>query len=180
MKIYTKTGDDGSTSLFRGGRVLKNNQRLIAYGTVDELNAVIGLAVSHIIAEDIRDILLKIQNLLFTLGSDLATVADKENPRYVRTEADSIEFLEQTIDSIDKKLPGLQSFILPGGTKGASFLHFARTICRRAEREVVSLSQNEEVNENIVIFLNRLSDLLFVLSRYENKVNNKPEPIWTK
>ncbi len=180
MKIYTKTGDDGSTSLFRGGRVLKNNQRLIAYGTVDELNSALGIAICHTSDDEIKEVLLNIQSQLFTIGSDLATVSKKNDPGFVRTESSDVEFLEQTIDSFDKRLPGLKNFILPGGSKGASFLHFARTICRRAEREVVSLGQNEEINENVVIYINRLSDLLFVLSRYENIVNNTPEPIWTK
>lgn len=180
MKIYTKTGDDGTTSLFRGGRVLKSNPRLEAYGTIDELNAVLGLAVTELQSEEIIDIIKTIQNLLFTLGSDLATISSDDNEKIIRTSKGNIETLEQFIDEIDTKIPVLNNFILPGGSKGASYLHLARTVCRRAERLVVDLSQDSEVNKNVIVFLNRLSDLLFVLSRYENHVNNTPDLLWQK
>lgn len=180
MKIYTKTGDDGSTALFRGGRVLKSNLRLEAYGTVDELNSILGMAVAEIKTEELLKVIKTVQNLLFSVGSDLATLNGDESTDVLRISKDSPELLEQFIDEFDKRLPVLNNFILPGGTKGASVLQFARTVCRRTERLVVELAQNEKVNQNIIIFLNRLSDLLFVLSRYENHVNNTPEPIWSK
>ena len=180
MKIYTKTGDDGSTSLFRGGRVFKNDERLEAYGTVDELNSVLGMAVSEISNNELKSVFKEIQNYLFTIGADLATVSEYENVTYTRLENNLTQRLEHFIDNYDTKLPELKNFILPGGTKAESILHLARTVCRRAERRVVQLAKNHEINNEIVIFLNRLSDLLFVLSRYENFVNNTPDVQWEK
>jgi len=183
LKIYTKTGDDGTTSLFRGGRVSKDNLRIEAYGTVDELNAALGIASSEITEKEILEVLKKIQNDLFTIGSDLATPEETEFQKIKnlsRTDSSLISDLEQIIDKFDKRLLVLTNFILPGGTKGAAYLHSARTICRKAERRVVSLSLSSEINMNILIYLNRLSDLLFVLSRYENLVNNTPDIEWIK
>jgi cob(I)alamin adenosyltransferase len=182
MKIYTKTGDDGKTSLFRGGRVAKNNDRIEAYGTVDELNAVLGIAVSEISNKELVSLILIIQHDLFTIGADLATVENSEagSAKIVRTSEKMIKSLEQLIDKYDTILPDLSNFILPGGTKGSSVLHYARTVCRRAERRVVELSNSANIGKNILIYLNRLSDLLFVLSRYENFVNNTPDVAWQR
>jgi cob(I)alamin adenosyltransferase len=182
MKIYTKTGDKGDTALFGGKRVDKDNSRIKAYGTVDELNSVIGLAVAEVRSEEVKSVLLKIQNELFTVGSDLATPEENINSsKYVsRIDEQNTIHLENIIDRFDSKLPGLTNFILPGGIKGAAFLHNARTICRRAEREIVSLSKEEKTNPSILIYLNRLSDLLFVLARYENFVSGIDDIPWNK
>ncbi len=179
-KIYTKTGDDGQTSLFRGGRVLKSHIRIEAYGTVDELNSVIACAVSKISSDRIKEALTEIQNQLFIAGSDLASPPDakKNSDGTMRLGQKHIDYLESLIDEFDSQLPELKNFILPGGTEGSAFLHLSRTVCRRAERRVVELSKSEEIGKFLVIYINRLSDLLFVLSRYENHVNNKPDVIW--
>lgn len=180
MKIYTKTGDRGDTSLFGGERVQKNHQRINAYGTVDELNAFIGLALTEIKSDEVRNILIDLQNKLFIVGSDLATPENEKNKKLniIRTSEEFIKKAESDIDNFTEKLDELRNFILPGGSKGSAMLHVCRTICRRAEREIVALKNSEKVNQNILIFLNRISDLLFVLSRYENKVSNFPDTIW--
>jgi len=182
MKIYTKTGDRGETSLFGGQRVPKDDLRINAYGTVDELNSVLGIAITEITAVEIKDILVQVQNDLFTLGADLASPAEKEKGSFVipRIKTDKIEKLETFIDSIEYKLPELRNFILPGGSKGASYLHLARTVCRRAEREAVTLSKNVEIGPLPVVYLNRLSDLLFVLARFENFSAGQPDVDWKK
>ena len=182
MKIYTKTGDEGETSLFGGERVPKNSIRIAAYGTVDELNSIIGLAVCETGNNEIKGILTRIQNDLFVLGSDLASPKEKENKNFTipRISKDKIEKLETFIDSIEYKLPELRNFILPGGTKAASILHLARTVCRRSEREVVALGNKVDIGPNPVIYLNRLSDLLFVLARFENLSSNHPDIEWKK
>lgn len=180
MKIYTKTGDKGETSLFGGERVQKNNQRINAYGTIDELNAFIGFAITEIKSSEIKEVLLDLQNKLFTVGSDLATPDTEKNKKLdiSRTQKEFIDKAESDIDKFNGQLEELRNFILPGGSKGSAILHICRTICRRAEREVVALKNSEKVNENIIVFLNRISDLFFVLSRYENKVSNQPDTIW--
>lgn len=182
MKIYTKSGDKGETSLFGGQRVLKNCNRINAYGTVDELNSFLGAALSEIKTTELKEVLLSIQNNLFTLGGDLATPIDQTNKNVViqRINEKNIFELEHLIDKYDEKLPELRNFILPGGTKGAALLHIARSVCRRAEREVVTLSKIEVIDNNIVVYLNRLSDLLFVLSRFENYSQNIDDIIWQK
>lgn len=182
MKIYTKTGDKGETSLFGGERVWKDHSRIEAYGTVDELNSVIGVSINEIKDTELKEILGSIQNDLFTVGSDLATPAQKGNKGFIipRVESRFSSRLEELIDSFDSRLPELKNFILPGGSKGAGFLHLARTVCRRAEREVFSLSKAEEINSEIGIYLNRLSDLLFVLARFENFLSNHPDIEWKK
>jgi len=182
MKIYTKTGDNGETSLFGGGRVPKNNLRISAYGSVDELNSIIGIAVTEALNAEVKEILVSVQNDLFTLGSDLASPVEKENKNFVipRIGKDKIEKLETLIDSIEYKLPELRNFILPGGSKGASLIHFARTVCRRAEREAVSLLKSVDIGTNPVVYLNRLSDLLFVLARFENLSSGYPDIEWKK
>ncbi|MDZ7765317.1 MAG: cob(I)yrinic acid a,c-diamide adenosyltransferase [Melioribacteraceae bacterium] len=180
MKIYTKTGDKGMTSLFGGKRVWKDDLRIDAYGSVDEINSFLGLAITEISDESIKAVLRKIQNDLFVVGSDLASPreAEKPNSKVTRVDASFFETLENEIDKFNSDLPDLKHFILPGGTKGASFLHAARTICRRAERNVIKLSKNENIGENILIYLNRLSDFLFVLARYENHISQTPDVEW--
>jgi cob(I)alamin adenosyltransferase len=178
MKIYTKTGDDGNTGLFGGTRVKKNNIRINSYGTVDELNALLGIATVNILTEDIKSIIEKVQNKLFKIGAELASPENVKSEIIKKTDEEDIFELEKTIDEIDVKLPELKNFILPGGSAGASYLHFARTICRRAERIIVELKENENVNNNVLIFINRLSDLLFVLARYENFATSTPEIEW--
>lgn len=180
MKIYTKTGDKGETGLFGGERVLKNNLRINAYGTIDELNSFIGLAITEVVSTEIREVLIDLQNKLFVVGSDLATPDTDKNKKLniSRTSDDFIKKAESDIDNFSEKLDELRNFILPGGSKSSALLHVCRTICRRAEREVVALKNSELINENIIVFLNRISDLFFVLSRYENKVTNTPDTIW--
>ncbi len=181
MKIYTKTGDKGKTSLFGGERVGKNSVRLEAYGTVDELNSVLGIAVANGLSDKVKKIISVLQNQLFILGSDLATPLESETKIKInvpRTTAEMVEKLENWIDDLDAELPGLKVFVLPGGAEGAAYLHFARTVCRRAERITVELSGREQINEFVVKYLNRLSDLLFVLARYENFVNDIPDVKW--
>jgi cob(I)alamin adenosyltransferase len=180
MKIYTKTGDNGETGLFGGERLRKNSLRISAYGTVDELNSFVGLALAEIKDNGIRENLRKIQNQLFVVGSDLATPKDvKSNKLNIkRTPASFYQDIEHMIDDYDAQLDELRNFILPGGSKSAALLHICRTVCRRAEREVVALKNSVTIGENIIIFLNRLSDLFFVLSRFENKVSNHPDIIW--
>ncbi len=180
MKIYTKTGDKGMTSLFGGERVWKDNLRIDAYGSVDETNTFIGLALTEIEDKNLTETLTAIQSKLFVVGSDLASPlkTTKDNPHIPRVQQSFIEDVEKEIDFYTDKLPELKHFILPGGTKGAAYLHTARTICRRAERKVVALSKTEEIGNFISVYLNRLSDLLFVLARYANYVSNTPDVEW--
>jgi cob(I)alamin adenosyltransferase len=180
MKIYTKTGDKGETGLFGGERVSKDSPRISAYGTIDELNSFLGYTITEVKDASVKDTLLKIQNYLFTIGSDLATPDTEKNNRLniQRTPESFYKEIEKMIDHYDSKLEELKNFILPGGSKSASLLHICRTICRRAEREVVALKKSVTIGDNIIIFLNRLSDLFFVLSRFENKVSNHPDTIW--
>jgi cob(I)alamin adenosyltransferase len=180
MKIYTKTGDKGETGLFGGERVTKNNLRLNAYGTIDELNSFLGLAIIEVNCGEIKNELIDLQNKLFVLGSDLATPETEKNERLniTRLPDSYISEAEQSIDKYDARLDQLKNFILPGGSKGSALLHICRTISRRAEREVVALKNTEHIGENIIIFLNRLSDLFFVLSRFENKYSNIPDTKW--
>ncbi|MEW6701433.1 MAG: cob(I)yrinic acid a,c-diamide adenosyltransferase [Bacteroidota bacterium] len=182
MKIYTKTGDKGETSLFGGRRVWKNDLRIQAYGTVDELNSILGVAITEIKNEELKEVIGGIQHELFTVGSDLATPFERENKNFVipRVDSNFVQRLEKFIDKFDSQLPVLKNFILPGGLKGAALLHYSRTICRRAEREVVALSKTDEINQEIEVYLNRLSDLLFVLSRFENFSSKHPDVEWKK
>jgi cob(I)alamin adenosyltransferase len=182
MKIYTKTGDKGETSLFGGLRVWKDDLRIQAYGTVDELNAILGVAAAELKSEELKEIITTLQNELFIVGSDLASPAGKESRNFAipRIGPEMPVRLESLIDRIESGLPQLKNFILPGGIKGAALLHQARTVCRRAEREVVALSQTESINEQIKVYLNRLSDLLFVLARFENFSSNQPDVEWKK
>ena len=176
MKIYTKTGDEGKTSLFDNTRVWKSNNRIMSYGAVDELNSILGIILSLKLDTDLNEILTKIQNDLFILGSDLAN-PDMSNQK-IRTTKKMIDYLELSIDKLDIELSELTSFILPGGTLLASILHLGRTVARSAETHVVSLSQNEEITKETFIYLNRLSDLLFIMARTINKRNNITDVIW--
>ena len=165
MKIYTKTGDDGSTSLFGGNRIYKNNERVEAYGNIDELNAHIGYLIDSLIDQEIKNFLFKIQNNLFIIGSHLATVDKKFIKTLPIITEEDIVHLEQKIDLYNESLPVMKHFILPGGHLSVSSCHITRTVCRRAERSIVSVSQHETINPIIVKYLNRLSDYLFILSR---------------
>ena len=176
MKIYTKTGDDGKTSLFDNSRVWKSHDRIMSYGAIDELNSTLGIAISLDLGSKIKDTLIRIQNDLFIVGSDLAN-PDMSNTN-IRTTNEMIEFLEETIDNFETELEDLSTFILPGGTLLASILHLSRTVARRAETHVVALSQNEQITKLSAVYLNRLSDLLFVLARLTNKTKNVPDVIW--
>ena len=180
MKIYTKTGDDGTTGLYGGERVAKDSLRVECYGTVDELNSIIGLVNSEVNTDSINQLLLEIQNKLFTMGGELATPFNKSEMNKVRLGNDDVLLLENSIDKYEAELESLKQFILPGGTKGASLLHYARSVCRRTERLVTSLSKIEKISDVILIYLNRLSDLLFVLARFENNVNQIPDIPWEK
>jgi cob(I)alamin adenosyltransferase len=179
MKIYTKTGDDGTTSLFSGGRVSKTDLRVEAYGTVDELNAVIGVARAGHLNPQTDQWLGKIQNQLFHLGADLATPPDAKTQSVVRIDAAAVQWLETSIDQMTEELPALKAFILPGGTLVAAQIHVARTVCRRAERAVVRLAQSKEIGPYPLQYLNRLSDFLFVLARWENRQAGFAEEQWS-
>lgn len=179
FKIYTKTGDDGTTGLVGGNRVKKSNLRLDAYGTVDELNAYIGLLRSMISDEAVQNLLLEVQNKLFVIGSKLAS--DEKGIQFTKSldcSGTSIENLEKAIDQYEEDLPVLKNFILPGGSQLVSYCHIARTVCRRAERRVVRLAETTEMEEIIVHYLNRLSDYLFVLSRKISKDQGVEEKPW--
>lgn len=180
MKIYTKTGDKGETGLFGGERVSKNSLRIEAYGTIDELNAFIGLAIIEVSDKSVTDLLQKIQNWLFSIGADLATPDNEKTKKLnvFRTTEEYYLYIEKEIDKYESKLDELRNFILPGGTKGAALLHICRTITRRAERMVVALNSTVKIGNNIIIFLNRLSDLFFVLARFDNAVTGTPDIEW--
>ncbi len=184
MKLYTKTGDKGQTALYGGTRVSKASARVDSYGTIDELNAFIGVAKSHIENQEALDQLKKIQFDLFTVGSESATPADKlflangkSRLPLVISETEITE-LENWIDIMDAQVEPLQYFILPGGGKAATALHVARTVCRRAERSLVFLNEAEEVRPELIKYLNRLSDYLFVLARYISKLQGETEEFW--
>jgi cob(I)alamin adenosyltransferase len=178
MKIYTRTGDSGDTSLFGGQRVPKDALRIEAYGTVDELNSVIGIVRADNVEPTLDATLEGVQDELFVLGADLATPRSFEKRRVRRITHAEADRLEQEIDRFETDLRPLKSFILPGGSPVAARMHFARTVCRRAERIVVRLSRNEDIGDDITKYLNRLSDLLFVLARYANHTARVPEVKW--
>ncbi len=178
MKIYTKTGDQGSTSLFGGRRISKDDLRIEAYGTLDELNSNLGLLNSMVGHQKIKDQLLAIQSYLFVLGSNLAADPEQKNLKVPEINPNETILLEKQIDLMEKDLTPLNFFILPGGSNSSSQAHISRTICRRAERRVVSLTQLESVNQEIIIYLNRLSDYLFVLARYLNHLEDVQEVFW--
>jgi cob(I)alamin adenosyltransferase len=180
-RIYTRTGDDGTTSLFGGERVGKGNARIDAYGTVDEANSVVGLARSHLRdepgAERLDPVLGEVQEELFVVGADLATPVDAK-PLVPRIKDEHVTRVEDRIDTFDADLDPLKSFVLPGGSPAGASLHSARTICRRAERLVVQASASTPINEKTKVYLNRLSDLLFVLARWANKQAGVREDKW--
>ena len=177
--IYTRTGDEGETSLGGGQRVPKDSARVAAYGTVDELNSAIGVAVAHGLTPRLREILSVIQNELFHLGTDLAfREEDKRAYRLPQIEERHVTQLEQWIDEMIEATGSLKNFILPGGSIGAAQLHVARTICRRAERAVLTLAREEPIGGLVMPYLNRLSDLLFMMARYENQQHDGPESLW--
>lgn len=179
MKIYTKTGDDGTTGLIGGSRVKKYNLRLEAYGTVDELNAYIGLVRSLYHEEQATAVLEKIQNKLFVIGANLASESSNELiKKQLPCRAEDIELLEKEMDRMVDLLPPLNHFILPGGAEASSFCHVARTVCRRAERRIVELAEKEEVDSMLIKYINRLSDYLFVLSRKISLDLKTPEILW--
>lgn len=171
-KIYTRTGDDGTTGLGDGTRVPKDSQRVEAYGTVDELNSVLGVVLTKELPADIRRILTPIQHELFDLGGELCI------PGRTVLRPEQVEHLEQALDTLNETLNPLKEFVLPGGSEEAALVHLARAICRRAEREVVRLARSEVVNPLAAKYLNRLSDLLFVAARYINSVAGATEVLW--
>jgi cob(I)alamin adenosyltransferase len=178
-KVYTRTGDDGRTGLGGGQRVEKDSPRIEAYGTVDELNSQIGVALASGLCEPLAAALGSIQNDLFHLGSDLCTLEpDKQRRPVPRIEQRHVAALEKVIDRLSEELPPLENFILPGGCPGAAQLHVARTVCRRAERLVVALARVESVGAETVPYLNRLSDALFVMARYENRKRGVADILW--
>lgn len=179
MKIYTKTGDAGTTGLFGGPRVPKDAPRISAYGSIDELNAVLGIARSVGLDSDQDNLLRDVQACLFSIGAELATPEPEKHG--LKWEGDAeVAKLEQWIDKVDPTLAPLRNFVLPGGSSGASHLHLARTVCRRAEREVVTLQGDRGVSDvsHIIIYLNRLSDLLFVMARQANHLLGVPDVPW--
>ncbi|MEZ4667614.1 MAG: cob(I)yrinic acid a,c-diamide adenosyltransferase [Anaerolineae bacterium] len=179
MKIYTKTGDDGTTSLFSGGRVTKTHLRVEAYGTVDELNSLLGAIRSQSPHPQTDIWLTQVQRQLFNLGADLATPLDAKADWIIRLDKQTVQWLESTIDTMTTELPPLTNFILPGGTPAGALIHVARTVCRRAERLVVALHEHESIGDEPLRYLNRLSDMLFTLARWENMQAGISEDKWS-
>jgi cob(I)alamin adenosyltransferase len=184
-KIYTKTGDTGETRLVGGQKVPKDAARIDCYGTVDELMACVGLARTELDqpgapegAAALSATLKRVQNELFNLGSDLATLPEDRHPQQPVIEPRHVEALEREIDGWNDHLPSLRSFILPGGGRVAAHLHLARTVCRRAERLAVALARSEAVSAQVIPYLNRLSDALFVMSRHASRLYGEAEPLW--
>lgn len=185
MKIYTKTGDTGQTGLLGNVRVSKDALRVDVYGTVDELNAVLGLVRADQLPEDIDEVLAMVQHRLFTLGAELATASGKQaggDRDEERVDVEDIQAMEASIDDFDDRLEPLQAFILPGGTLAAAQLHVARGVCRRAERRLITLSKQdgEKVRDLLIVYLNRLSDLLFVLARAANAAAGEADVPWQR
>ena len=179
MKIYTKSGDDGKTGLFHGPRVSKDDARIEAYGTVDELSSVLGLVRATALHEDIDPVLERIQHQLFSLGAELATPDPDQHGTSLIGTAET-DWIEECIDQFDDQLPALTTFVLPAGTPPAAHLHHARVVCRRAERRVVTLSRATELSNEALVYLNRVSDLLFVLARYANFVTGTDDVAWKR
>ncbi|HLC83056.1 MAG TPA: cob(I)yrinic acid a,c-diamide adenosyltransferase [Bacteroidia bacterium] len=178
MKIYTKTGDKGQTSLIGGTRVPKHHIRIESYGTVDELNSYIGLIRDQQIDEHSKSILIEIQDRLFTIGSSLASDPEKSKMKIPDLKESDVELLEKEMDEMDKTLPEMKSFVLPGGHTTVSYCHLARCVCRRAERLTIHLSEDSFVSDLVIKYLNRLSDYLFVLSRKLSQDLNAKEIPW--
>ncbi|HEX6963356.1 MAG TPA: cob(I)yrinic acid a,c-diamide adenosyltransferase [Lacipirellula sp.] len=179
MKIYTRIGDAGLTGLYGGGRVPKNDIRIAAYGTVDELNAALGLCRAAGLPAEVDDLLGRLQHDMFALGAELAT-AGKSPPGAILLDDSDVARIEAAIDHFDDQLQPLKTFILPGGAPTSAALHVARAVCRRAEREVVNLAQATEVRPTVLIYLNRISDLLFVLARFANRAAGVGDVLWEK
>lgn len=178
-KVYTRTGDDGTTALGAGRRVSKASRRVACYGTVDETNSVLGVVIAAGADPHLAAMLARIQNELFHLGSDLCvTEEDKAKRPVPRIEARHVKALERDIDALQDDLAPLMNFVLPGGAPAAAHLHVARTVCRRAERLIVALAKREQVGAHAIVYVNRLSDLLFVMSRWENRAKGVAEPVW--
>jgi cob(I)alamin adenosyltransferase len=184
-RIYTKAGDAGETRLVGGQKVAKDSLRIESYGTVDELMACLGLARTSLAvppvplgAAELGAAIARVQNELFNLGSDLATLPADRHPKQPVIEARHVSALEREMDAWNEELPELRSFVLPGGGLVAAHLHLARTVCRRAERLVVALARQEAVSDQVVPYLNRLSDALFVMSRRASRLYGEPEPLW--
>jgi len=173
-KIYTRTGDTGETGLGDGSRVPKDNPRVEAIGAVDELNSCVGLLLAEPLAQDLRELLTEAQHDLFELGGELSI------PGHSRIQPQDVERLERALDRYNQELAPLKEFILPGGSRGGALCHFARTVCRRAERRVVTLASQQTLSEHCVRYLNRLSDLLFVLSRVINRRDGRDDVLWRK
>lgn len=183
MRIYTRTGDSGDTGLFGGGRVPKSHPRVAAYGSVDELSSTLGWAAAQATTALIRERLGVLQHDLFAMGAQLATPPSPEGrvrPQAPDVPVGRVQEMERWIDVAEEELTPLKEFILPGGTAGAAALHVARTVCRRAERAVVALGVDEHVNQDVVTYLNRLSDLLFTLARLENRRAGVDDVVWRK
>lgn len=177
--VYTKTGDKGTTALIGGTRVAKTHVRLEAYGTVDELNAQLGLLMTYLTDEKDRAMVLKMQHTLFAIGSHLATDQDKVELRAISIiTAAHIAELEQEIDLIDGALPALRAFVIPGGSRGSAVCHVCRTVCRRAERRILALAEEYKISPEVLSYMNRLSDYLFILSRKINIVEETDEIFW--
>lgn len=178
-RVYTRTGDFGETSLFDGQRVAKNSLRVAVCGDVDELNSVVGLAASFCVDEKLVKILRELQLELFQVGADIATPLDSITKKPItRIALQNVTFLEERIDEIEKGLEPVKNFILPCGTSCSAALHVARSVCRRAERSACALQKSEKVNFFVLTYLNRLSDFLFILARYVNKIEGKIEEKW--
>lgn len=171
-KIYTRTGDKGETGLGDGSRVEKDHIRVEAFGTVDELNSIIGMVLAHEIPEEVQTCLNKVQHHLFDLGGELCI------PGHTALDQDYITYLENTLDDLNAELPNLKEFILPAGGKATSSCHLARTVCRRAERRIITLSKSETISPFSISYLNRLSDLLFVAARVLARAENGAEVLW--
>ena len=178
MRIYTRTGDDGSTGLFGGSRIGKDELRIEAYGTLDELNAWIGKVRSHSVVADHDELLLEIQGELFTLGSHLATTEEQWKAKLPALDPQGVEKLESWMDGMDKELPELKSFVLAGGDGASADAHVARVVCRRAERRCVALHRNEAIAPEGLAYLNRLSDALFVLGRWIGMKTGHGDVAW--
>jgi cob(I)alamin adenosyltransferase len=176
-RIYTRGGDRGETSLGDGSRVSKLDCRVGAFGAVDEVNSQLGLVLAGDVPDDLREVLARVQNELFDVGADLAVPYGVGDGR-LRVEQETVSALERECDRFNEGLPELRSFVLPGGTETATRLHVARTVCRRAERDALAASQELEVNPLVLVYLNRLSDLLFIAARYANAAAGADEPLW--
>lgn len=178
-KVYTKTGDKGTTSLIGGTRVKKSDIRINSYGTVDELNSFVGLLATYVEEQDTTELLAEMQNVLFNIGCNLAMGENFKKEIKESVVADVlIEHVEKAIDRMQAVIPELKSFVIPGGSRSASIAHVCRTVCRRAERLIIALDETSEVDKNLMAYVTRLSDYFFVLSRYLNNIEKVDEKIW--